>query len=158
VKRSPPPVPSLAERQRPGLSATLTGPVHPNVCQSCAGLASVRGMQYWRECNEWDQPTPVVVALCPECSRRLIDPHHRLYLAIDHNAPVPGIMALCGLCRHRDGTRCTLAREHGGPGIVVVAPKPAIAFVRIAGGGGGCRRLYMHPPKACSGRDEIPPP
>jgi hypothetical protein len=155
VRRTPAPaVPPLAERQRPGLSVTLTGPVHPNVCQSCAGLGQVRGMRYWRECDEWDKPTPTVVALCPTCSDRLITPHARLYVAIDHNEPVPGVMALCSLCRHRAGTRCTLARVHGGPGVIVTAAKPTVMFI-CGRGIGGALRHYPRPASACSGREEI---
>lgn len=80
----------------------------------------------WRECDEWDKPTPVVVALCAACSKRLIDPHPKLYIPIEADEPDPGSMPTCVYCVHRQGLRCRspLLKANGGPGLPMVHPKP----------------------------------
>lgn len=159
MRRAPAPVPSLAERQRPGLSAMLTGPVHPNACQACGIMRGhVRDLRRWRECDEWDKATRVIVVLCAECSDRLIEPHARLYIAIEHNAPLPGAMDLCSLCRHRDGTRCAspLLKANGGAGLRVEYSRPSEMFIDGTGFH-GCVRTYAWPPVACAGREAVEP-
>jgi hypothetical protein len=146
-------VPPLAERQRPGLSETLTGPKHPEQCQSCGGPATER----WIECDPWDQPTHTLIVLCEDCEERLIEPHPRLYRELEHNAPWPGAMALCVNCRHREGItcRCPLARWNGGPGMAVTCAKPVVYHWcgRSKGGRrtGGVARSFAHPPTKCAG-------
>lgn len=159
--RSAPPVPPLAVRRQPGLSRTLTGPRIPSRCQSCGATGMAAKLERWIECDEWDQPTHVVVVLCGPCARRLIDPHHRLYHPLWPNEPHPGAMGICVKCRHRRGTACGHpdARENGGAGVTVEIDPPAIAHLCIAGPNGRrgeTRRIYSSPARGCSGREIAP--
>src|SRR5688572_33178922 len=94
---APAAVPPLVEREKPGLSETLTAPKSPDRCQSCGapeptpngnvdatiqrfGLTGL--LERWMECDPWDRDTHVVVVLCQRCSARLISPHPRLYKAL----------------------------------------------------------------------------
>jgi hypothetical protein len=151
-------VPSPEERRQPGLSQTLRGPVARNVCQSCGHLEGepleigdpslfgkplhpddCRGlvMQRWRECDEWDQPTSVIVVLCERCAKRLIDPHPRLYMPLWPSDPIPGMLPICDDCPHRQATRCVLAKASGGGGVFFHFDKePTRAHLCGSGPGG----------------------
>lgn len=155
-------VPPLAERERPGLSATLAGPVAPDRCQSCgAGEPPVTTdvdrvlerqgclrLERWIECDAWDRDTPTVVVLCARCSARLIERHPRLYKALGPDTPHPGCMRICLDCRLRDGTRCTHpdAKANGGPGVRLGFDRPPVrGHVCGRGRGGiGCRDLVLY--------------
>lgn len=151
------PPPPLAERRKPGLSATLTGERRPDVCQSCGKRDDLRT---WSECDEWDAPQvpAVFVVLCERCSRRMIDTHPRLYLRIDRLEPRPGVMALCIGCRYRQALRCTHSslRANGGPGLEIHFPKPEVVHLNYGGGRGEWKNLYPGPPTYCVGRDDGP--
>lgn len=152
-------VPPLAERAQPGLSETLTGPAHPHRCRSCGAELSEgdEGVAWsrWRECDEWDQLTNVVITLCRACERRLIDRHPRLYHRLSVHEPWPGTLELCALCLHRDGSRCQLAKINGGPGVVLRGPKPTVMFLDGTRGGrraGWVEKIYDSEPRACDRR------
>lgn len=166
--------PPLAERQRPGLSHTLPYPRAWNVCQGCGAVghedpkqtadwSGLVQLRRWLECNEWDEPTPVVVVLCARCEKREIDRHARLYLQLPIHEPHPGAMPLCEGCAHLEGLACRapLAKINGGPGLVITHPKPAIMHILCARGRGGNRggwlREYSGPATACSGREHATP-
>lgn len=143
-------VPPLAERQRLGLSQTLTGPKHPNACQSCGALeqtdllgvpetAPVTHLTRWRECDEWDKPTLTIVVLCRRCSDRLIEKHARMYIPLELFRPFPGVMELCVDCIHRNGTSCQApaAKHNGGRGLKITSPsRPSRTCERLEVGAG----------------------
>lgn len=137
----------------PRLSESLAGPRDPDRCQACG--AAWQDLGIWQEHDQADRPEPVFVVLCMPCSRRLIDPHPRLYAQLDPNAPAPGVMALCHDCRHRDGTRCAcpLAAANGGPGIGIKAHGQRAHFLCRPRRLSGNRTLWTRPPSACSGKD-----
>lgn len=167
------PVPPLVERKKPPLSATLPYVPHPHICQSCGAteedssttyeqLLKSRGaivpFQRWKECDEWDKPTATVVILCPKCSKKLIDPHPRLYIPLSLFEPFPGVMELCVGCRLRDRVACMspLAKHNGGPGMKIDFPEPVVAHLnRGAGGRSGFEKLYTKEPTACAGRELV---
>lgn len=155
-------VPPLSERQKPGLSVTLSAhPRRPDTCQGCGVTADPTdgiALRVYLECDEWDRPTApaVLVVLCPECDARHIDAHPRLYKRLDPSAPNLGVMGLCMACDHRDGVRCTnsLSKGNGGPGMEVrYIREPVIAFVRCSPPSQSGRRvLFPGPPVSCAGR------
>ena len=154
-----PPLPPLADRQRPGLSETLIGPKDPRVCQSCAtpnhpGNPLARWLEH--DPNDTLPPKPVVVVLCARCSGRLIEPHPRLYRPVDNGAPFPGCMGVCVTCRFRDGVACTnpLAKLNGGPGLAMTWEKPPVsAHLCYGGGRSEFKTIFSGPVKSCSGRE-----
>jgi hypothetical protein len=141
-------VPPLDERRKPGLGETLPGERHPEVCQSCGKRDSV--WTRWMECDPWDQPTETIVILCRTCEKRLIQPHARLYRALDSAEVRPGAMVLCAACDHRRELRCGHPdlRANGGKGLGISQPKQ----IGIACGDGGCRPVYNGIPNKCVGR------
>jgi len=156
-----PKVPPLAACEQPGLSETLTGPVAPDRCQSCgAAPPDIAGdvdyvlkrqgyarLERWVECDPSDQPTAVVVVLCARCSKRLIDAHPRLYIALSPDEPRPGCMTFCLECAHREGTRCTHpdAKANGGTGVRLgFDHKPSRMHVCGGRRGGGCRVVTVY--------------
>lgn len=154
MKPRTPAVPPFAERERPGLSETLSWERRPDRCQSCGEKDNLRT---WNEHDAWDQlqHPAVLVVLCARCSDRLIEPHARLYTQVDRLMPVPGAMALCVDCRHRNGLRCTsqLLKANGGPGLEISFPKPALVHLNYGGGRGEWKNLYSSPPTKCAGRE-----
>lgn len=153
-----PVVPPLAEREKPGLSVTLTGPIAPDRCRACGAphVAAVP-LARWVECDAWDRPTTTVVVLCRRCSDRLIEPHARLYHPLGKREPHAGAMSVCLQCAHRAGTSCRspLAKFNGGPGLDYgwkdgKRPETVVAYCRP----GGCRRITLWPGRVetCSGR------
>lgn len=141
----------------PRLSETLTGQQHPHVCQSCR-QRSIDGeaLAYWQECNDRDVREYRIIALCVACSDRLIEPHPRLYHRLDKHQPMPGVMAICLDCRHRDGVRCQSpqAQFNGGPGLNVIFPKPSsVHLCRSPRSKSGWVHYYPGPPTACDGRE-----
>ncbi|MFL5580251.1 MAG: hypothetical protein ACJ8AO_07750 [Gemmatimonadaceae bacterium] len=168
-----PAVPSLAERQRPGLTETLTGPKHPLRCQSCGAegwldhvderaTPPARELRRWLECDEWDVLTPRAVVLCQRCSARLIEPHPRMYHDLPRYEPHPGAMGICVGCEWRTGVTCAspVAQINGGPGLRIEGPRPSVVHILCARRGGGrpghWRREYSGPPIGCSGRAPAP--
>lgn len=140
----------------PKLSVFLEGPRHPERCQSCGAAGDLRR---WREHDNEDRPTPVVVVLCRKCEDRLIETHPRLFSPLDRNEPHAGSMALCVDCIHRVGVRCPLAKHNGGPGVLITTPRPSDVHVcrRGKGARSGWIKWYPGPPKACD-RREVPTP
>lgn len=143
--------PSIDERRQPGLSETLGILIDPRMCRSCGGT---RELQRWRECDEWDKPTMAVVVLCKYCSKKLIDRHPRLYIAIAPHEPFPGVMQICVDCPRRSGVSCSspLAKHNGGEGMRIDGPRPTIAIVCGGRGSGGPVRLYTGEPTGCAGK------
>lgn len=123
--------------------------------QTMNAFDSVTG---WVEHDHNDQPEPIVVFLCHTCAAKLIEPHVRLYRELEKNAPLPGAMALCDDCRHRDGVRCAnpKAKINGGPGLSVKQAQPHVGFWDGTRGGkrvGGRFCIYTEPPRDCNGRE-----
>jgi hypothetical protein len=141
----------------PKLSESLPGPIAPDRCQSCDSdllpADPARPLERWIECGESDLPTDVVVVLCEACSKRLIKPHPRLYMDLWQNDPHPGAMEICVECRHRDGTRCPLAKVNGGPGLALTIAEPTQVHLNYGGGRGEFKRMYPKPASACSRRE-----
>lgn len=153
-------VPPLVERELPGLSATLTGPIDPRRCRCCGSphVAAVP-LTRWVECDPWDcvPARPSVVVLCKRCADRLIEPHPRLYKQLDTLDPFPGCMSVCVHCVHRAGTSCRApaAKINGGPGLAYGwkdGKQPA--SMHVCSRPGGCRTMVVWPGKVetCSGR------
>ena len=157
--------PPLAERERPGLTVTLTGPRDLEHCHSCGRPGTLEAgerdeLLRWIECDPWDRhdhASPIVV-LCPPCGSRLIEPHPRLYVQLLPCEPRAGAIPLCIGCRHLDGVRCAspLARINGGPGMSIKAPKPMMAHVcRSPRSQSGFVKLYRAWPRECTGRETL---
>ena len=152
----------------PRLSTQLDGPRDPGHCQSCGAAGSLDPMALsagspslvaWQEHDGNDQPQPVYVVLCRPCGDRLVDRHPRLYRPCPPWEPMPGVMGLCGSCRHRDGTRCAspAAKANGGEGLVIAFPQPTRVHVLRRGKGArsGWENWYSGPPRGCTGRESI---
>lgn len=138
----------------PKLSETLTGPRDLFVCQGCG--ATEEELTRWRECDDSDEPTRVVVMLCERCTKKLINKHPRLYAEMDAYEPLPGSMGCCFRnCPHRDGLTCNNPKlSHlGGSGLLIRFPTPTVAFVDGTTPGGGKRigsvQKWWHAPPEC---------
>lgn len=149
--------------QWPQLSKTLRFERHPDGCQNCGnGPATHTELHRWQECDGQDRKTPIVVVLCKRCSDRLIEPHPRLYHRLEPNAPLPGTMALCVKCRHRDGLGCRhpKLKANGGPGLNIAITPPSRGFwdgadPKTGRRTGGMFEHWPSPATACEGREEI---
>ena len=147
----------------PRLSLELTELRHPDFCQSCGvyDADSETQLTRWREHDDADRPERILVVLCRSCSDALIEPHPRLYDALDECAPWPGGMPLCAGCRWREGLDCRHpdAKVNGGKGVALTMPEPFVAFVDVRTGPKGGRRfgervtVYGGPVTACAGRE-----
>lgn len=128
----------LASQKWPRLSQQLTEIRHPEFCQSCGVHEgdSETDLQRWQEHDDADRPEPILVVLCGACADALIEPHPRLYDQLHACAPWLGCMAICALCRFRDGLKCRhpSAKANGGSGIALTMPQPFRAFVDGRGG------------------------
>lgn len=145
----------------PKLSQDLPHARHPWICQAC-GLnlmgTQTPPHQLHLECDEKDEPLRNVVALCPPCAGKLIEPHPRLYILVPENKPVPGAMPhLCVGCRYREGLSCTHPRlkQNGGPGLNITVAEPSRGFVDGRDKHGKrWGRMFEHwpsPARACEG-------
>lgn len=158
VDKSPP----REERERwPKLSETMICERHPEKCQSCGARVSEESdtLVRWIECDADDRPTRTIIVLCRDCSKRIIEPHPRLYRDVERFKPVPGCMALCSSCRFREQLRCTHPDlvANGGQGLRIKFPSPSTMFVDGTRGGrrsGWTVQHYKHAPTACRGRVE----
>ncbi len=147
--------------QTPRLTDSLSGPKDPRICQSCSrGVTDGINVVNWQEHDHNDQPERKLVVLCDACSKRLIEPHPRLYKRHVTHEPYPGAMPLCVACRHRDGVTCNspLAKFNGGPGLDYVYPQPAVGFWDgydkvLKKRTGGRMVTYAGPVTACTGRE-----
>lgn len=140
----------------PKLSETLPGPRSPDRCQSCGASGPV--LARWRECDDGDRPTPVLVVLCDNCGDALIEPHPRAYSLLSPNEPAPGAMPLCLDCRHRAGAACghPAAKANGGPGVMLTLPRPSTGIVCSRGKKGrGCQTVtfWRGPVSACQQKE-----
>jgi chromosome partitioning protein len=135
----------------PKLSETLGGTKAPDRCQSCGAMWA--DLERWREHDESDLPTNIVVVLCIPCGERLIGPHPRLYSRLDFEHH-PGSMEICILCRHREGVSCPMARFNGGPG-VGIAPAPSKFHVRSSVKALSGVRLSWREAESCTGREVL---
>lgn len=120
----------MSKQKWPKLSEELTGPKHPQRCQSCGGDEdndpddTIGAMQYWIEHDDQDKPTRTLIILCNRCAKVLIERHPRLYAQIDRWQPHPGKELICIACKHRDGIICKEATFNGGPGVHLMFPTP----------------------------------
>lgn len=175
-RAKPQSLPPLAERQKPGLSLTLPFPRSLDTCQSCgligdpnAGRAAVAiggetagvALEKWQESDPFDRFTadggqPVIVILCPTCSKMIIEPSARMYRRLDTWHPIPGAMALCHGCRFQADLKCAhpWLKANGGQGLMVRFPKPVYAHLNYGGGRGEVKHFFKGPPKHCAGRLE----
>jgi len=147
----------LCEKRMPKLSEDLPHPVAPTVCQACGTDDPPGWLAYWRECDEDDKPTPVFVTLCDVCSKKLIEPHPRLYDRLEPNQPYPGLMPLCHDCQLRDRNYCLskLLVANGGPGLKIVFPQPHMVHLDGYRNGrrtGWNQTIYPGPAVSCEGR------
>jgi hypothetical protein len=100
------------------------------------------------------------VLLCATCSKRLIEPHPRLYHHEPKNKPVPGAMPhLCVGCRWQRDLECTHPKltANGGPGLNIKVAQPARGFWdgRDSRGRrtGGMFERWDTPATACEGAE-----
>lgn len=122
------------------------GDKHPLVCQSCGGSHRLRvgnglirlTLSRWQECDHNDQPEQKIVVLCNVCSKRVIEPHPRLYHQLHYNTPWPGCMDICVDCRFRSGIKCVhpAAKVNGGAGVMLKIGKITRGFIDYAGKNG----------------------
>jgi len=145
---------TLPPKPWPRLSDTLTGPKHPNVCQSCGKETDVTdgiGAAPWQEHDENDKPEPIVVMLCRDCSARLIEPHQRLYRRLDVNQPWPGIISFCVDCWWWSGVRCghPRAKANGGPGVMLTVAAPIHTHLNMGRGKGYWLDVWRQPAETC---------
>lgn len=139
----------------PRLSQSLRGTRAPGSCQACSGTPS--DVDAWEEHDESDRREGIAVLLCLPCSKRLIDPHPRLYRRVQAREPFPGLMDLCTGCRYRSGVDCGHPdlKRNGGAGLVITFPQPVNVHVNRGRGRSGWENLYMAPPRDCAGRADI---
>lgn len=128
---------------------------HPNICQSCGRGDPTKPvgnlkLQRWQEHDHNDQPENRVIVLCEACSKRVIEPHPRLYRSLNPNDPWPGCMAICVDCRLRDGVRYAApeAKANGGPGVLLRVGEPTRGFVD-GRNYSGPMVWWPYPPTAC---------
>jgi len=133
----------------PRLTEDLTGPRSPHECASCGDL---NPDELWQECDDQDKPELRFLLLCRKCSKRLIKPHPRLYHDRQRSEPIPGLMAICDNCIHRNFYACDQTKAAGGPGVVITVAKPSTCHLYFGGGRGRWMKLYHTPPHACTGR------
>ena len=143
----------MSKHPWPKLSESLTHPRDPRLCQACGWDCD---LHRWREHDDFDRPTDVIVVLCLRCEK-LIEPHPRLYDRLEDYAPHPGSMVLCEDCSWRNGLRCTHEdlRANGGSGLGVQFPMPHAVHVCGTRGGrrtGWMMQVYPGPPSSCAGR------
>lgn len=150
----------------PRLSETLPHQRHPWCCQCCGiNLLYMPNPPHelHRECDDHDQPTRRVIALCKRCADRLIEPHPRLYQRVPENKPAPGAMPhLCVGCRWRVELDCThpALKANGGPGLNITVAEPALGFWDGRGKDGrrtgGIYERWPAPASACAGAEPLP--
>lgn len=156
------PPPLMKESDWPRLSETLAHR-EPGRCAECGHEEAPETARsrmplhtVWQECDRDDRPEPRYVELCRICSAKLIEPHPRLYRALNPHTPAPGAMPICRDCIHRDGTRCVCpaAKYNGGPGIEIIGPKPTMVHFLRSGKGArsGWEPLYPGPSTECTGK------
>lgn len=104
-------------------------------CGNCARskdeLPVNKTLDVWEECDHHDKREGIYIRLCEPCSKRLIEPHPRLYHHKQQHEPMPGAMPTCADCKLRDGLKCTspLLKRNGGQGLPLSIPKPVNAMV-----------------------------
>ena len=144
----------------PRLSEELRHPPALNRCQNCGFVPEhcdwekgspvpdrlidgtpVVVLERWQEHDEHDQPEGRVIVLCTPCSKRIIEPHPRLYRPLDAEEPFPGAHGICVGCVHRvtdGGLGCRAAKINGGEGLLLRGPKQS--YFHACGRGKGGRR------------------
>lgn len=152
------------------LTAITGGEKHPLVCQSCGG-SNVGGfgnglmrltLSRWQECDHNDRPENKVLVLCDKCSKRIIEPHPRLYHQLHANQPWPGCMAICVNCRLREGVTCKSpdAKANGGSGVLIGGMgelmRGFVDYQKKGGGRGGhAFAEWSHAPTSCKQKEMI---
>lgn len=138
-------------------------------CQACNKLGEIDCMKSdgklgesplsldrWLEHDDSDRSTAIVVVLCSGCSKKLIEPHPRLYRMLTLWEPHPGCMALCRKCEYREGVGCThpSLKANGGEGLALTVPAPGHAIFCARGKGCHPITIFTGPVEDCSGRFE----
>lgn len=144
-----------AELVMPRLSESLPGERRPDRCQACGSPCD---LALWREHDEQDRPEAIVVNLCDRCSRKLIEPHPRLYEELARNAPWPGAIGICTACVHRDGLRCAHpdAKANGGIGVALTIARPhQVHLCRSPRRLSGWVKLWPAPAEDCRQREVV---
>lgn len=151
----------------PRLSTSLNPFINVRTCQCCGNACEpypelsgqrqqLRAIRLWQECDESDQPEPIVVALCDPCAEKIIEPHPRLYRRLSSlNHPIPGVTAVCPGCIFQEGSRCKCPESlaNGGAGIRLKGPRPQRGFIDGVKYRGPFE-FYSEPITACTGRKE----
>jgi hypothetical protein len=141
------------------------GERHPHVCQQCGGSNRPMAgngllrleLSIWQEHDHNDRPEPRYLVLCNVCSKRMIEPHPRLYSRVETNKPIAGLMDLCVGCRLRDGIGCTSprAKANGGVGVAVKITPPINAMVDGRNYRGPAQ-MWPKPAESCDQREAQP--
>lgn len=133
----------------PKLSETLPAPIDMMSCQRCHKECD---LERWEEHDDNDQPTGVVICICDDCSKEIIEKHPRLYRELHTFEPHPGSMVCCRECPFRNGLLCNhpALKANGGNGLVIKYPEPTVAHISYQTKGGHRRgrwdKLYHgHP-------------
>lgn len=147
----------------PRLSETLDAVRDAWTCGACGRnermSTEIVGVNIWREHDDDDEPLDVFIALCNSCADRIVEPHPRLYAAMDRHAPMPGAMPCCDDCKHRKGLHCAhpARATNGGPGTLrITFPEPMRCFVDGRRNGkrfGEVRTMYRGPCN-CNGKEQ----
>ena len=133
----------------PRLSETLTGPIETQKCRSCG---DINPDDLWQECDDADQPEKIYILLCKPCAKKLIKPHPRLYIDLQRNQPIPGMMPICDNCVYREGYKCSQTLAAGGPGLRVQISAPSVCHVYYGGGRGEWLKLWSMTAHGCTQR------
>lgn len=121
----------------PKLSETLPLVHLAPQCGRCGALDTaiqngeqVSNCQRWREHDDKDAPTDVIVYLCEACGDEIINPHPRLYSRVAWNEVTPGKMGFCLFCDHFNNLTCKHPAliANGGPGLKIDIPKGSVMF------------------------------
>jgi hypothetical protein len=134
----------------PRLSETLPHRGELLRCWSCGEVTE--DLHRWQECDDRDQPEPIILVLCINCAAQIIEPHPRLYHQLAEYQPFPGAMTVCADCIHRAGTRCSAGRP-----VLLAQDAPIVAHVRYSGRKDGRRgeliRTWTKPATACDQKE-----
>lgn len=102
----------------------------------------------------------IVVVLCARCSKKLIEPHARLYIQLQEHEPFPGVMEICVDCPMRKGVSCysPLAKHNGGTGMRIDGVRASGGIFCGSRGRGhrGCQhaRFYHGSATSCAGKQD----
>jgi len=133
----------------PRLSETCSFQAWPQICWRCGAAAP---LSVWQEHDDCDRREMIFVVLCASCAERVIEPHPRLYRQLGRNEPAPGVMRICGGCRHQVAARCRSpkAAANGGSGLRFPGPDGNV-HLNFGGGRGQWLKTWSAEPTECQG-------